>query len=158
MGFMDSYKRLEKLCGEVMGDDRCVAAYIDEMYNTPRGASLVRGWEDDLRKLKHYKRVRNRISHDPDCTEKNMCKTTDIQWIENFHDRIMKQTDPLALYRKATQRKKAAAQKNASLSRNQQTIRKDRDEFDGRATFLGFVLTILLLFAMVAAVVWIVGM
>ena len=31
MGFIDSYKRLEKLCGDVMGCDRPVTAYIDEM-------------------------------------------------------------------------------------------------------------------------------
>ena len=31
MGFLDSYKRLEKLCGEVMNDDRRITAYIEEM-------------------------------------------------------------------------------------------------------------------------------
>ena len=27
MGFIDSYKHLEKLCGEVLNDDRRVSAY-----------------------------------------------------------------------------------------------------------------------------------
>ena len=29
MGFIESYKRLEKLCGDLLNDDRRVSAYID---------------------------------------------------------------------------------------------------------------------------------
>ena len=31
MKFIDSYKRLEKLCSEVYGDNHGVSAYIEEM-------------------------------------------------------------------------------------------------------------------------------
>lgn len=55
MGFIDSYKQLEKLCGEVLNDDRRVSAYIDEMINTPNGAFYVSNWDKDLKKLKHYR-------------------------------------------------------------------------------------------------------
>lgn len=48
MSFTESYKQLEKLCGEIMNDDRRVSAYIDEMINTPRGSYLVKGWDSDL--------------------------------------------------------------------------------------------------------------
>ena len=44
MSFMNSYKHLEKLCGEIMRDERRVSAYIDEMTCTPFGPSLVAGW------------------------------------------------------------------------------------------------------------------
>ena len=64
MGFIDSYKHLEKLCGDMLNDDRRVSAYIDEMLDTPRGAYLVTGWNEDLKMLKHYRWVRNRIVHD----------------------------------------------------------------------------------------------
>lgn len=40
MGFIESYKHLEKICGEVLNDDRCISAYIDEMLNTPVGFIL----------------------------------------------------------------------------------------------------------------------
>lgn len=105
MGFMASYKHLEKLCGEVMGDDRRLSAYIDEMAGKPCGSGYVMGWESDLRKLKHYRRVRNQIVHEPDCSEDDLCGPEDVEWLEDFYDRIMDQTDPLALYRKATQPK-----------------------------------------------------
>jgi hypothetical protein len=103
MGFMDSYKRLEKLCGEILNEDRPIKAYIEEMNNTPRGAYLVSGWDSDLKRLQHYLRVRNKISHEPDCSEENMCNWDDALWLDEFRSRIMNQTDPLALYRKAMQ-------------------------------------------------------
>ena len=31
-----------------------------------------------------------------------MCDPEDVRWIEDFYERIMNQSDPLALYRKAT--------------------------------------------------------
>lgn len=102
MGFIESYKHLEKLCGEIMNNDRRISAYIDEMENTTRGTYLVPGWNDDLRQLKHYRWVRNQIAHEPDCTESNMCQPSDTIWLDNFHSRIMNQTDPLALYARAT--------------------------------------------------------
>ena len=36
---MEAYKRLEKLCGEVMNDERRIGAYIDEMQEKTGGAS-----------------------------------------------------------------------------------------------------------------------
>ena len=108
MGFIESYKHLEKLCGEVLNDDRRISAYIDEMINTPRGSYLVKGWDDDLKQLKHYRWVRNQIAHEPDCTEQNMCEPCDTVWLDDFYSRIMNQTDPLAMYRKATAPRPAA--------------------------------------------------
>ena len=99
MSFIDSYKRLEKLCNEIYGNG--VKSYIEEMSNIPMGSRFVTKWDEDLKKLKHYKWVRNQISHDPDCTENNMCEPDDAQWLDNFRSRIMAANDPLALYRKA---------------------------------------------------------
>ncbi len=102
MGFIKSYKHLEKLCGEIMNDDRRISAYIDEMINTPRGSFLIRGWDDDLKHLKHYRWIRNQIVHEPNCTEQNMCEPCDTEWLDDFYSRIMNQIDPLTLYAKAT--------------------------------------------------------
>lgn len=53
MSFIDSYKRLAKLCNEIYGDIHGVKAYIEEMNNTPLGAHYVPGWDEDLKNLKH---------------------------------------------------------------------------------------------------------
>lgn len=101
MSFIDSYKRLEKLCSEIYNDNHGVSSYIDEMINTPIGARYVSEWDDDLKQLKHYRWVRNQIVHDPSCTEENMCEYGDAEWLDNFRSRIMSANDPLAQYRKA---------------------------------------------------------
>ncbi len=111
MGFIDSYKHLEKLCEEVMSDERKVSAYIDEMKNTPQGSRFVMNWNEDLKKLKHYRWVRNKIVHEPGHTEENMCEPEDALWLDDFYSRIMNQTDPLALYRKAIQIQSASTPK-----------------------------------------------
>ena len=103
MGFMRAYKHLEKLCGDVMGDQRRISAYIEEMETMWMGSRYVPGWTADLKKLKHYRWVRNQIVHNPDCEEEHLCEPGDEEWLENFYDRIMEQTDPLTLYRRATQ-------------------------------------------------------
>ena len=119
MAFIEGYKRLEKLCGEILNADRGISAYIEEMINTPRGAYLVRSWDEDLKQLKHYRWVRNKIAHEPGCAEENMCSDADTQWILEFHQRIMNQTDPLALYRKATQPQQKAKKRNIAPQQNQ---------------------------------------
>lgn len=107
MGFIDSYKHLEKLCGEVLNDDRRLSAYIDEMLSTPRGSDLVAGWDDDLKQLKHYRWIRNKIVHEPNCCEENMCELSDALWLDKFYLRIMNQKDPLSLYARATKPRQA---------------------------------------------------
>ncbi len=115
MGFLDSYKHLEKLCGEVMNDNKRLSAYIDAMENTRNGAFRVEGWDEDFKKLKHYRWVRNQITHEPACSEANMCEPGDEIWLEQFYARIMNQTDPLALYRKAT-RPQPVSKRQTSMS------------------------------------------
>ena len=108
MGFIDSYKYVEKLCGEIYRDERRLSAYIDEMQNTLDGAYYVRGWADDLQMLKHCRWLRNKIVHEPGCTEENMCEPEDELWLDDFYDRIMCQTDPLAQYAAAIRQRRSA--------------------------------------------------
>ena len=100
MSFLDSYKRLEKLCGDIYGNPHGLSAYIDEMQSKIDGSYLVPGWNEDLKKLKHYRRVRNIITHEPGYTEENMCEPDDALWLEHFYSRIMSTDDPLAIYGK----------------------------------------------------------
>ena len=151
MGFIEAYKRLEKLCGEILNDDRRVSAYIDEMINTPRGAYLVRGWDEDLKQLKHYRWVRNQIVHDPNCSEEKMCSDDDTQWIADFHARIMNQTDPLTLYRKATQTRQKQATKNAKSQYYQEQYQKHYYKTSNRS---GCFITLLIVVVVAMIVIW----
>lgn len=105
MNFMNAYKKLEKLCSEAYGDHHGISAYIEQMQKNTAGGRYVPGWEEDLKQLKHYRWVRNRIAHDPDCTEENMCTPADARWLQRFYSRMLSENDPLTLYRKARSRK-----------------------------------------------------
>jgi hypothetical protein len=99
MSFLDAYKHLEKLCGEVMQDSRKVTAYIEAMVGCPDGAKLVKGWENDLKALKHYRSIRNELAHNPDASERKLVKHADIKWVKKFYKRLKKGSDPLSLYK-----------------------------------------------------------
>ena len=154
MDFLEAYKRLEKLCGEIMNDDRKVSAYIENMENMPQGPHLVLGWENDLKKLKHYRWVRNQIAHDPNCSEENMCNSNDVQWIVDFHSRIMTQTDPLTMYRKATELDKTPAVKKIDKQQYPKIAQQDYERQEtnrkglgcGAYFFIAFAIVVTMLF------------
>lgn len=99
MGFMDAYKELEKLCSEIYQENHGVSSYIDDMYSKSNSGFYVPGWQDDLKNLKHYRWVRNKIVHEPGCTQENMCQSKDERWIRDFCSRIRNGEDPLTQYR-----------------------------------------------------------
>ncbi len=120
MSFMYSYKDLDKLCKEIFGcsePESGISAYIDEMYGISDGRYYVEGWESDLKRLKHYRWVRNKISHEPDCSEENMCERGDENWLKEFRSRIMSAKDPLALYEKAAKARAGRSKKKDVVSR-----------------------------------------
>ena len=122
MGFIYSYKRLEKLCGDIYGTNHGISAYIEEMTELSSSALRISGWDDDLKQLKHYRWIRNQIVHEPDCDEDNMCDSTDVAWIDYFYDRIMKQTDPLSLYYNVTANRTAKPIRSSQHSSTTKTI------------------------------------
>ena len=152
MGFIDSYKHLEKLCGEVLNDDRRVSAYIDEMLRTPRGSYYVRTWDEDLKNLKHYRHIRNQISHEPGCTEQNMCYPEDELWLEEFYSRIMNQTDPLSLYHKATRPRTVSKPTSRSIKSTPKYNKPNNNRKPTRNT--GICATLLLISLLVILVIF----
>lgn len=127
MEFMNAYKRLEKLCGDILNDERRISAYIDEMAKISDGSTKVHNWDNDLKKLKHYRWIRNQIVHEPDCQEENICHPDDVAWLNNFYSRIMNQTDPLALYLKSSKVNpltKTQKESNYSPQRKKYTIKQ----------------------------------
>ena len=82
------------------GNKQGISSYIEDMKALP-GHRFVSNWNEDLNQLKHYRRMRNQIVHEPNCSEETMCEPGDVEWLNCFYDQIMQQTDPLALYHQA---------------------------------------------------------
>ena len=89
MNFIDSYKRLEQLCNDMFNDKHGISIYIDKL-------SKIDDKNIDLKKLKHCRYLRNKIVHEPNCTEENMCKPEDVKFLNDFYKRIKNHTDPLS--------------------------------------------------------------
>lgn len=100
MGFMQAYKRLDTLCRDLNGIG--VTGYIEDMEKAANGSRHVSGWKADYQRLKYYRHIRNQIAHEVDATEEELCSPEDAVWIEEFYQRILQQTDPLAIHYKAS--------------------------------------------------------
>lgn len=115
MSFIESYKRLDNLCKDLYKSETGVTTYINNMECLTHCRYQVESWDSDYRSLKHYRHIRNQIVHDNNVTEGNSCSDYDIQWVEQFHQRVLQQTDPIALYHRAVvaaQQKTAQSQKS----------------------------------------------
>ena len=115
----EEFKHLDKLCGELYGEQQGVTHYIDDMREVPeRDYRHIPNWKADLEQLVRFRHIRNYLAHTEGAFDKEACTEEDIEWSQDFCQRILKQSDPLALlyqYREAKQ-KMAQTKKSASQS------------------------------------------
>lgn len=98
LNFFENYKKLEKLCNEILSVNNGVTQYINEMENISSSKyHSIPNWNSDLSSLKRLRHLRNQMAHNEGAFSENLCTINDVEWIINFRSRILKQTDPLAL-------------------------------------------------------------
>lgn len=94
----EEYKRLDKLCGDLYGDQHGVSRYIDDMKDVSGSDYLyVPNWKGDLEQLIRLRHIRNHLAHTEGAFDEEICTPKDIDWSREFYSRILKQADPLAL-------------------------------------------------------------
>lgn len=99
--FFENYKKLEKICNEIYSANNGVTQYINEMENISYSKYRnIPNWISDLSTLKSLRHIRNQIAHNEGSFSENWCTLKDIEWLNAFYMRILKQTDPLALLHK----------------------------------------------------------
>lgn len=151
MGFLNSYKRLDNLCRDMNGIG--ITGYIKDMENSARGTYSVPGWREDYLQLKQYRHIRNRIVHENDIDETDLCSAQDTAWLEAFYQRILTQKDPLALYYKY---KEATKQHTSDKASSPQPPQSDPSPLAGkrRHTPIGCATFLFLAIAIVAGVLF----
>ena len=99
--FLEEYKQLDKLCGELYDGQPGVTSYINDMksldWNDTRD---IPDWKSDLYELKRLRHIRNHLAHTEGAFDEKLCTNEDVNWVKDFRNRILKQTDPLALLQK----------------------------------------------------------
>jgi hypothetical protein len=108
----------------------------------------IMNWDSDYKKLKHYRYIRNQIVHENNVNESSICDEDDLQWVEQFYQRIINQTDPLTLYKKAMSASKQQVVKPKKTEKpaiyqeeNERTYKK-----------LKFAFTMIIIIALVSAI------
>lgn len=99
--FLEEYKQLDKLCSELYDGQPGVTSYINEMKNVNwNDARDIPDWKSDLNELKRLRHIRNHLAHTEGAFDEKLCTNEDVNWVKDFRNRILKQTDPLALLQK----------------------------------------------------------
>lgn len=110
----EEFKHLDKLCGELYGDQRGVSHYIDDMKDVSGSDyRYITNWKEDLDQLVRIRHIRNYLAHTEGAFNEDMCTSKDIEWSRDFRRRILNQSDPLALLRQHS----AAKQRMAKAKR-----------------------------------------
>ena len=97
--FFEEFKRLSKLCNDMYNSTCGVTNYIDDMLKVPHNKVFnIPSWTNDLMQLKRLRHIRNTLAHETDAFNNPLCTKADIEWIQAFYSRIIKQSDPLSLF------------------------------------------------------------
>ncbi|MBQ7906962.1 MAG: hypothetical protein IJ309_03205 [Clostridia bacterium] len=94
--FLKAYNALDELCKQILRSDKGVSTYISLMEREYyRGVSLKSRFNSEYKWLKRVRFVRNQIAHESDSLV--IAEVDDLNFVKNFRQRIMNQTDPFAI-------------------------------------------------------------
>lgn len=109
----EEFKHLDKLCGELYGNQRGVSHYIDDMKDVSGSDyRYIPNWKEDLEQLVRIRHIRNYLAHAEGAFNEDICIPKDIEWSRDFHRRILNQSDPLALLRQHSEAKRRMVKAN----------------------------------------------
>ena len=91
---LEEYKYVDAICRDMLGAEKGVSAYIEQLDKTPGTVRYwITEWNDEYRQLKHIRWLRNQIAHSTGSVE---CTQSDLDWLKGFHNRLLTQQDLLA--------------------------------------------------------------
>ena len=91
---LEEYKYVDAICRDMLGAEKGVTAYIEQLDETPMTVRYwITEWNDEYRQLKHIRWLRNQIAHSTEYVE---CTRSDLDWLKGFHNRLLTQQDLLA--------------------------------------------------------------
>ncbi len=121
--FQESYKRLDCLCKDYLSSQEGVSEYIRQMENTPWiDRRCVISWEDDYKRLKHVRWVRNQLAHEIGTLEAGICTIDDLNYIKDFYNRILRGNDPFTLMRKTKETEREQQKERQHLLSQKTTV------------------------------------
>ena len=124
MLLVERFGDLERLCNQIYADRHGVTIYIDEMRNiSMQAAYVVPDWARFLKRLTDVRHKRNKLTHGEVSFSQQWAEESDIEFLEDFREDLLRQRDPLALYRKRVEEQRREAQRRAALQRKENVDR-----------------------------------
>ena len=120
--FLNEYIRLEKLCKDLYKhlpkeELRGVWNYTQDMKNTPIHIKRnIPDWDYHYRELERIRITKNNWSHEEDGTKYMPFTQDDIEYLRDFRESILNQTDPISQAHQST--RKISTQPKKSASKN----------------------------------------
>ncbi len=123
--FFDEFKVLDNICRDIYGesvDNKLgVTLYLEDMDRTAyQGSFKVSGWASDYDRLKSARNLRNELAHSRNSMAVDICSQDDIDFVRSFRERILNQTDPIAMLRKQSAKPQPYAQPQPKQQPKQQ--------------------------------------
>lgn len=103
--FFDEFKLLDNLCNDMYGkstDNKLgVTLYLEDMdRKSYQGAFKTSSWSSDYNRLKSLRKLRNDLAHSYNSMTIDICSQEDIDFVRSFREKILNQTDPIAVLNK----------------------------------------------------------
>ena len=114
--FLEEYKSVDKFIKDAYESAEGVTEYIrsmEESYNEGSNSLDSKKWDDDFRRLKIIRHIRNQLAHEASI-DSDVCDEFDYDWLCDFRKRLLSGDDPLALLRKAKSSRQKASQNQVS--------------------------------------------
>ncbi len=149
--YIDEYKRVDKICSDMLGDPCGITAYIELMKKAAiSGEDLPGSWSTAIKTLVHLRHIRNSIAHD---TSPVSCTKNDLNSLKAFGRALSEGRDPISClnsYKKQTQRRRSSSSsgqdKSGGSSKNEPEAYENR-RTAGRTVSLIFAAIILIIMA-----------
>ncbi len=105
---VERFGDLERLCNQIYETHHGVTSYINHMESLSfKGSVTVSDWNYNLERLKEVRHKRNKLSHGEVSFNEIWANEDDINFVADFRNGIMNQTDPIALYYKYNKQSKS---------------------------------------------------
>lgn len=96
--FFEEFTQLDKTCVSVYQAEGGTLGYLAQMRSVSGSyADIVPRWTADLEQLHRYRTIYLALAQSADAFEKCLCSREDVQWLQEFRNKIMDRKDPLAL-------------------------------------------------------------
>lgn len=138
----DEFKRVDGICRDMFSSQRGVSEYIEQMERDfAYGRQRIPSWERDYRSLKRVRWLRNQIAHEMTATD---CVVDDVEYLQDFHNRLLCQQDPLAVLRRTRQAVRSATPRPQPTPKRQISYSGQEPTDIGKRLLWGMIVLVIL--------------